>query len=136
MPRAGSWRPCGNCAARGNLLEFINGVLLDRFVERRTRLHELQYAATRLREPPAGSILLVIAIEVGVRIGSGRVTGPVGPAHRSIFAGLLGGLGEGHNLIPDAHLAALAIEHGLALCSSDGDFARFPGLRWINPLMP
>jgi len=37
-------------------------------------------------------------------------------------------------LIPDAHLAALAIEHGLTLCSSDGDFARFPGLRWQNPL--
>lgn len=38
------------------------------------------------------------------------------------------------NLVPDAHLAALAIEHGLMLCSSDGDFARFPGLRWENPL--
>ena len=39
------------------------------------------------------------------------------------------------NLIPDAHLAALAIEHGLILCSADGDFARFPGLRWSNPLV-
>ena len=38
------------------------------------------------------------------------------------------------NLVPDAHLAALAIEHGLLLCSTDGDFARFPGLRWENPL--
>jgi uncharacterized protein len=38
------------------------------------------------------------------------------------------------NLIPDAHLAALAIEHGLILCSTDGDFARFSGLRWENPL--
>lgn len=37
-------------------------------------------------------------------------------------------------LVPDAHLAALAIEHGLALCSTDGDFSRFPGLRWENPL--
>ena len=37
-------------------------------------------------------------------------------------------------LVPDAHLAALAIEHGLTLCSTDGDFARFPGLRWENPL--
>lgn len=57
-----------------------------------------------------------------------------GPAHRSILAGLLGDLGGGSKLIPDAHLAALAIEHGLALCSNDGDFARFTGLRWINPL--
>lgn len=37
-------------------------------------------------------------------------------------------------VVPDAHLAALAIEHGLTLCSADGDFARFPGLRWENPL--
>ena len=38
------------------------------------------------------------------------------------------------NLIPDTHLAALAIEHGLILCSTDDDFGRFPGLRWRNPL--
>jgi len=38
------------------------------------------------------------------------------------------------NLVPDAHLAALAIEHGLVLASTDGDFARFPGLRFENPL--
>ena len=37
-------------------------------------------------------------------------------------------------LIPDAHLAAIAIEHGLTLVSTDGDFARFKGLRWENPL--
>lgn len=37
-------------------------------------------------------------------------------------------------LVPDAHLAALALEHGLILCSSDGDFARFEGLTWQNPL--
>jgi toxin-antitoxin system PIN domain toxin len=39
------------------------------------------------------------------------------------------------NLVPDAYLAALAVEHGLTLCSADSDFARFPGLRWENPLM-
>lgn len=38
------------------------------------------------------------------------------------------------SLVPDAHLAALAIEHGLVLCSTDGDFARFPDLRWENPI--
>ncbi len=37
-------------------------------------------------------------------------------------------------LVPDAHLAALAIEHGLTLCSTDGDFAKFPDLKWENPL--
>ena len=40
------------------------------------------------------------------------------------------------DLIPDAHLAALAIEHGLTLCSTDGDFARFRELKWLNPLAP
>ena len=38
------------------------------------------------------------------------------------------------NLVTDAHLAALAIEHGCALASTDSDFARFPKLKWINPL--
>ncbi len=38
------------------------------------------------------------------------------------------------NLVPDADLAALAIEHGLSVCSADTDFARFAEVRWINPL--
>ena len=39
------------------------------------------------------------------------------------------------NLVSDAHLAALALEHGVGVCSADSDFARFPGLTWIHPLM-
>ena len=39
-------------------------------------------------------------------------------------------------LVPDAHLAALAMEYGLVLQTTDGDFARFRGLRWENPLGP
>jgi toxin-antitoxin system PIN domain toxin len=54
--------------------------------------------------------------------------------HRETLAGLLMVAVPRGNLVPDAHLAALAIEHGLTLCSTDGDFARFPGLRWENPL--
>jgi predicted nucleic acid-binding protein len=42
-------------------------------------------------------------------------------------------LPAGH-LTGDAHLAALAIEHGAVVCSSDTDFARFTGLRWVDPL--
>jgi uncharacterized protein len=38
------------------------------------------------------------------------------------------------NLIQDAHLAALAIERGATLCSTDADFSRFPALKWLNPL--
>lgn len=57
-----------------------------------------------------------------------------GTEHDLILGELLSNLGGGATLIPDAHLAALAIEHGLVLCSADGDFARFAGLRWMNPL--
>lgn len=38
------------------------------------------------------------------------------------------------SLIPDAVLAALAIENGATLASTDRDFSRFPGLKWVNPL--
>ena len=38
-------------------------------------------------------------------------------------------------LVTDAHIAALAISRGAAVASLDNDFARFPGLRWINPLL-
>jgi toxin-antitoxin system PIN domain toxin len=56
------------------------------------------------------------------------------PRHAEVLGALLGEPGVHGNLVPDAHLAALAIEHGLTLCSTDGDFARFRDLRWINPL--
>jgi len=40
------------------------------------------------------------------------------------------------NLVSDVHLAALAIEHGLTVCSADTDFARFREIQWVNPLAP
>jgi len=54
--------------------------------------------------------------------------------HGEILRSLLESVGNRSNLIPDAHLAALAIEYGLILCSSDADFGRFEGLHWQNPL--
>jgi toxin-antitoxin system PIN domain toxin len=54
--------------------------------------------------------------------------------HVAVLNELLSQPGVHANLVPDAHLAALAIEHGLTLCSTDGDFARFPVLRWMNPI--
>ncbi|HEV2365493.1 MAG TPA: type II toxin-antitoxin system VapC family toxin [Caulobacteraceae bacterium] len=54
--------------------------------------------------------------------------------HAQVLEGMLGIPGVRGDLVPDAHLAALALEHGLELCSTDSDFARFPGLRWTNPL--
>jgi uncharacterized protein len=56
--------------------------------------------------------------------------------HIDILGELLPLVGRNFNLVSDAHLAAIAIEHGLTLCSADTDFARFPKLRWVNPLAP
>ena len=53
--------------------------------------------------------------------------------HAQIMAGLLKPLARS-NLVEDAHIATLAIEHGLTLCSADIDFRMFPGLRLLNPL--
>ena len=54
--------------------------------------------------------------------------------HASVLRELLEPLGTAGNLTTDAHLAALALEHGAELCSSDTDFSRFAGLRWADPL--
>ena len=54
--------------------------------------------------------------------------------HRGVLGAILESTGTHGDLLPDAHLAALAVEHGLEVCSTDGDFARFPQIRWRNPL--
>jgi toxin-antitoxin system PIN domain toxin len=54
--------------------------------------------------------------------------------HTALLRELLAPLGTAANLTSDAHLAALSIEHGAELCSADADFARFPRVRWVNPL--
>jgi len=58
-----------------------------------------------------------------------------GEQHGEILFRLLEHLGAAGNLTTDAHLAALAIEFQAELASTDADFARFPGLRWFNPLV-
>lgn len=55
--------------------------------------------------------------------------------HRAVLGELMLREVTRHELVPDAHLAALAIEHGLVLCSADQDFARFRQLQWRNPLV-
>lgn len=55
------------------------------------------------------------------------------PRHAEILGQILAATGTAGNLTNDAHLAALAIEHGGEVCSADHDFGRFPGLRWTNP---
>lgn len=57
-----------------------------------------------------------------------------GPAHSELLGELVTRYELRGNLIPDAQLAALAIEHGLSICSADTDFARFTEVRWENPV--
>lgn len=64
-----------------------------------------------------------------------RIVQPT-PRHAELCFGFLRTIGAGGNLTTDAHLAALAVEHGCTLYSTDTDFARFPGLKWENPLRP
>lgn len=57
-----------------------------------------------------------------------------GPEYSRILGELITTHDVRGNLVPDATLAALAIEHGVTLCSTDTDFARFRTLRWEDPL--
>ena len=68
-------------------------------------------------------------------LGSPSVWRPApGPAHGQLFCGLVERYHLTGNLVSDASLAALALEHGLPLCSADTDFARFTELTWVNPV--
>ena len=62
-----------------------------------------------------------------------RIVGPT-ERHWTVFRKMLQDGQAAANLVTDAHLAALAVEHGCELISTDSDFSRFRGLRWRNPL--
>ncbi len=87
----------------------------------------------RIHEQP------LLVEEAVMRVGSWldqpcvKVVGPT-ELHWGIFQVQIQEAGASGNLIADAHLASLAIEHGCTLYSTDKDFARFPSLRWINPI--
>ncbi len=55
------------------------------------------------------------------------------PRHLNLLHGLLEPVGTAANLVNDAHLAAITLEHGAEVLSFDGDFARFAGVRWQKP---
>ena len=54
--------------------------------------------------------------------------------HWEVFRALLVDGNATANLVTDAHIAALAIEHGCRVATTDTDFSKFPGLKWFNPL--
>lgn len=57
-----------------------------------------------------------------------------GRGHQELLGRLIRDLELRGNLVSDAVLAALCLEHGLTIVSADSDFARFPGVRWLNPV--
>jgi uncharacterized protein len=56
------------------------------------------------------------------------------PRHGAVPGDLITRYGLRGNLLTDGQLAAIAIEHGLPIYSTDTDFARFEEIRWVNPL--
>lgn len=85
--------------------------------------------------PPLAADRALVHVRAWLACPNVEVLDP-GPRHLEIFEQLLRAAGAAGNLTTDAHLAAMAIEHQCELCSNDADFARFPGLRWSNPLAP
>ncbi len=75
------------------------------------------------------------AAQVDAWLGAPSAWLPVpGRRHAEVLLALVRDLRITGALVSDAHLAALAVEHGVALWSTDADFARFPGLAWHDPL--
>jgi uncharacterized protein len=57
-----------------------------------------------------------------------------GPRHQQLLGEIIGEMQPSGNLVPGAHLAALAREHGLTVVSTDSDFAKFRRVTWLNPV--
>jgi len=94
----------------------------------------LRLATSRLVFPHPISVEEAIAVVDGWLSQPPVVALNPGDEHWRVLTRLLTDVGSAGNLTTDAHLAALAIEHGAELCSTDTDFARFTQLRWMNPL--
>lgn len=87
----------------------------------------------RVLDPALGARAAVRYVDQWLALPTVTTPGPT-RRHTAVLADLLERTGIGGSLVSDAHLAALAIEHGATLYSCDNDFARFPGLAWRNPL--
>lgn len=87
----------------------------------------------RVSDPPA-PLAEAMAFANAVRAQPNAVVVAPGPRHWDLFGRLCAAAGAKGNLVPDAYLAALAIESGCEWITMDRDFSRFPGLRWRHPL--
>lgn len=89
----------------------------------------------RIFDPPSAVDDALQFVDV-ILAQPGAVVVAPGPRHWEIFRNLCRQANAKGNLIPDAYLAAIAIEHGCEWISLDRDFARFPSLRWRTPSEP
>ncbi len=87
----------------------------------------------RVFESPLSLEQAVARVQSWLEQPCARVVRPT-DRHWTVFQQMLSDGQAVANLVTDAHLAALAIEHGCRLASTDSDFARFPKLKWVNPL--
>lgn len=87
----------------------------------------------RVFNPPTPPVAALAYVDA-VRSQPNAVPIGAGDRHWEIFAELCRGANAKGNLVADAYLAALAIEHGCEWITTDRDFARFKGLRWRHPL--
>lgn len=87
----------------------------------------------RVYNPPS-QLADALAFAQLLRLRPNAVPIAPGPRHWEIFIRLCQSAGVKGNLVPDAYLAALAIESGSEWITSDRDYSRFPGLRWRHPL--
>jgi toxin-antitoxin system PIN domain toxin len=109
-----SGRSFGLCDV--SLTGFLRIVTNGRIFKNPTPLVEALRSIEELREHPAA-----VHIAPGTR-------------HWAIFSELCAVVGARGNDVPDAYLAALAIESGSELVTADRGFGRFPGLRWSSPI--
>lgn len=120
--RARAWlegvlsRPDPVCLAWASILAFLRIVTNPRAFEYPLSVEEAVPIVSAWLERP-----MVAILEPGAR-------------HWAVLAELLSRTQVRGPAVMDAHLAALAIEHGAVLCTTDRDFARFPGLRLLDPL--
>lgn len=111
-------------AVNGDEAYGLTGLVLSGFV--RVVTHPRVFS-------PASALEDALAFVSALRDRPNRVSVAPGPRHWELFCSLCERAGARGNLIPDAYLAALAIESGSEWITTDRDYARFPGLRWRHP---
>ena len=89
----------------------------------------------RVFDPPSTLDTAFAFVSSLTKRPTARIVGP-GPDHLAILERLCRAVGATGKLVADAQHAAIALEHGCTMVSTDSDFGRFPELRWQHPLRP